>query len=122
MQRDCGPAAVLAEGDVDGFLQARDALVVVGGAVDHEARRRRHLAELAAHPVVLAVRCTHAQAEGAAGPRVGLARMDREALRPEPVREVLGARPALEDPLARRVEDALQSDDVLVHWPRYAVS
>jgi hypothetical protein len=31
---------------------------------------------------------------------------------------VLGARPALEHPAARRVEDARQDDGVLIHFPR----
>src|SRR5688572_8590170 len=106
------------EGHIDHLVQPLDALVVVGGAGDDQMPWEIDLRELAAHPVVLAVGRAHAELEQSARPRVGLAGMDLEAFRPEPVLQVLGARPALEYAAARRVEYPGEGDGVLVHWPR----
>src|SRR5688572_3669441 len=114
LQLQPGAAGLLGERYADDFLEHGGAMLVICDAVDHQALGRHQLAVAAAHPVVPAVRRAHAQAEHAARPRVGLAGMRGEILRPEPVRELLGARPGLEYADARRGEKPRQRDRALM--------
>src|SRR6185295_1887909 len=103
------PPALVGETDADHLFEAGNALLVVRGAGDHQLLGRVHLAVHAADPVVRAFRRAQADAERAAGPRIGFAGMQREALRAEPLLEPARLDPRGEHPLARRGEDARQA-------------